>query len=284
MKRPQDIQLEINQTSTIVNLTSVFESLASMKISAIKNEVIASQLFFKEIWHIYEQIRVDSLFRFGRTKNDEAIKKTLYIGVTGEGGFSGDIDQRLVRMMLKDYDKEKHDIIIIGHHGAIQLAQSGVSFQRYFKMPAKDQNINVRPLITEISKYESAIVFYQSYESLSVQGTAQIDLSKAVQAQGLKSGEDIAGDVITDETYIFEPSTFEVVAHLEDSMLAIALSQFIFESKLAQYASRFRAMSAAKQKANESFGELRTQYNRTKRSIADARLKETINGFRKAED
>jgi len=281
MKRPQDIQLEINQTATIVNLTGVFESLASMKISAIKNQVIASQLFFKEIWQIYKQIRVDSLFRFGRTEHEDAIKKTLYIGVTGEGGFSGDIDQRLVRMMLQDYDKDKNDIIIVGHHGAMQLSQAGVDYKSYYKMPTKDQNINVAPLIAQISQYENAVVFYQSYTSLSVQGTERIDLSAAIQQQGSIGGDEPVTELINEATYIFEPSTFEVVAHLEDSMLSIALTQFIFESKLAQYASRFRAMSAAKEKANETFGELKTQYSRTKRAIADARLKETINGFRK---
>lgn len=279
MKRPQEIAVEINQTATIVNLTSVFESLASMKISQIKNQVIASQLFFKEIWHIYKQIRVDSLFRFGRTENEDVIDKTLFIGITGEGGFSGDIDQRLIRFMLKDYNSEVNDIIIVGHHGATQLAQSGIAFQKYYKMPARDDNINVQPLIEEIGKYKSSIVYYQSYISLTSQEIKKIDLSQAVAEEGSQSGDAI-DDIISEQTYIFEPSSFDVVAHLEESMLSIALSQFIFDSKLAQYASRFRAMSAAKMKATETFGELKTTYNRTKRSVADARLKETINGFR----
>ena len=58
-------------------------------------------------------------------------------------------------------------------------------------------------------------------------------------------------DIISERNYIFEPSSFAVVAHLERTMLEISLSQTILESKLAQYASRFRAMSAAKDLAQK---------------------------------
>ena len=49
--------------------------------------------------------------------------------------------------MLKKYDPTKHDIVIVGHHGAMQLSQAGVSLKKYFKLPEKDANINVAPLI-----------------------------------------------------------------------------------------------------------------------------------------
>jgi F0F1-type ATP synthase gamma subunit len=63
-------------------------------------------------------------------------------------------------------------------------------------------------------------------------------------------------------------------------MTEIALSQVILDSKLAQYASRFRAMSMAKDRSSEMSNDLRLLYNRTKRRIQDERLKEMINGLR----
>ena len=89
-------------------------------------------------------------------------------------------------------------------------------------------------------------------------------------------------DVISEDNYIFEPSTYEVAAHLEQSMLSSMLGQVIFESKLAQYASRFIAMSASHKKADDTVKDLAWQYNRTKRAVKDERLKEMINGMRKA--
>src|SRR5262249_4177230 len=94
--------------------------------------------------------RVDSLFRFGRTEHEEVIKKQLYIVITAEGGFGGDIDQKLIRLMLSDFSPEKNDIIVIGHHGALLLLQQHVGFKKYFTLPSRDKNINVRPLVQEV--------------------------------------------------------------------------------------------------------------------------------------
>lgn len=280
MRRPQEIAKDQTAMETIVTLTSAFEGLASMRISQIKNQVTASQRFFSELWHMYTQLRVDSLFRFGRQEDEHVIDKELYIAITAEGGFSGDIDQRLIKWMLETYDPAKQDIIIIGHHGAVQLMQAGVQYKKYFKLPTKDQNINVKPLVKEVKSYRNAIVYYQTYLSLMSQDVKRIELSRAVQDEG----RHVRGkneEFISESTYIFEPSTYAVVAHLERSMLEIALSQVILDSKLAQYASRFRAMSVAKDRADDSARDLRTLYYRAKRSQSDERLKEIINGLKK---
>lgn len=282
MKRPNEIEREEHAMSTLVELTGVFEGIASMRIAQIKNQVLQATTFFDQLWGIYSQLRVDSMFRFGRSQsgNDELVDKELYIIITAEGGFSGDIDQKLIQMMLKTYDKDKQDIIVIGHHGAVQLAQRGVSYQKYFKLPVKDQNINVGPIIRYVQMYKSTTVFYQEYISLMVQDVKRIELSAAVQAQGKSS--DTPGKIISEANYIFEPSAYDVVDHLERSMLQIAVSQLILDSKLAQYASRFRAMSASHQRSEEAKSDLHMLYNRSKRTMKDERLKEIVNGMKKS--
>jgi ATP synthase F1 gamma subunit len=280
MKRPQQIADEQHTMNTIVNLTSAFEGIASMRITQIKNQVLQSQKFFDELWKMYDQMRVDELFRFGREENEASIDKELFIAITAEGGFSGDIDQKLISWMLKSYDPDKHDIIIVGHHGAIQLTQAHIGFKKYYKLPARDNNINVLPLIRQVKQYRDTTVYYQSYVSLMVQDIKKITLRTAVQQAGDKVAH--TDEVISEKNYIFEPTTFAVVAHLERAMVDITLSQVILESKLAQYASRFRAMSVAKERAVDSADALKLLYNRTKRAVADERLKEIINGMKKA--
>jgi F-type H+-transporting ATPase subunit gamma len=281
VSRLQEVADKQVAMNTILNLTGVFEGLASMRIAGVKNQVLESQQFFSEIWNIYKQIRVDSLFRFGRTGQDDVIKKKLFIIITAEGGFGGDIDQRLIKMMLADYNPDKHDIIVIGHHGALLLIQQHVGFKKYFTLPSRDKNINVRPLVQEVRRYESTAVFYQTYVSLMVQEGKRIELQSSIadQARAVDDGTE-KEEIISEHTYIFEPSTFDVVAHLERSMTEIALSQVILDSKLAQYAARFRAMSMAKDRATELVNDLRLEFNRTKRHIQDERLKEMINGMR----
>jgi len=281
MSRLNDIEREQVAMETMVELASVFEGIASMRIARIKNQVLQATEFFNDLWGIYTQLRIDSLFRFGRGQDEEnIIDKELYIIITAEGGFSGDIDQKLIKLMMETYKPEKNDIVVVGHHGAIQLAQKGIEYKKYFRLPEKDQNINVTPILKYVQKYKATSVFYQQYISLMVQDVRKIALSTAV-TEISKNAEE-SEEVISEVNYIFEPSAFAVVGYLERSMLQIAISQLILDSKLAQYASRFRAMSASHQAADESLSDIKLKYSRTKRAIKDERLKEIINGLKKA--
>lgn len=280
MRNPSDIALDIESMTTLLNLTGAFEGLASMHIAQIKDRVVSSQQFFAQLWNIYDQIRVDELFRFGRQEEDQIVDKELLIAITAEGGFSGDIDKKLVDELLKDYDKNRQDVIVIGHHGAIQLARAGVGFKRYFKLPASDDNINVKPLANEVAKYRTTVVYYQEYISLLRQNIKKLDLHEAITSAGQIADKN--REIIDESTYIFEPSSFAVMAHLEHSMMEITLSQAIFDSKLAQYASRFRAMRAAHDKSQETHDGFKLEYNHARRTRTDERLKEIINGMRAA--
>jgi ATP synthase F1 gamma subunit len=282
MRRPPEIAKEESLMGTLVELTSAFEGIASMRIAQIKNQVEQSTSFFNELWNIYSQLRAGDVFSFGRSKDQgrEIIDKELLIIITAESGLGGDIDQKLVELMLKTYDKDKCDIIVIGHHGAIQLAQRGVAYIHYFKLPTRDKDINVAPVEQLVHKYRTTKLFYQQYVSLMVQDVRRIELSSAVEQRGQASAK--ADEVIDTSTYIFEPSGYELAAHLERSMVKIAIAQLILESKLAQYASRFRAMTASHERADEGKQELHLEYNRARRALKDERLKEVINGLKKS--
>jgi F-type H+-transporting ATPase subunit gamma len=281
MLRSNGLASERDTMGTMVELTSAFEGIASARIAQIREQVLQSQEYFGDLWRIYSQLRVDEFFHFGRGDKDvEAIEKELMILITSEGSFSGDIDQRLVSEAIKHYDPAKNAVLIIGHHGAVQLAQKGIAYVRSFKTPEKDMNINTAPIVAEVQKYRSTVIYYEQYKSLTSQSIQNMRLSKAVMEMGqaVAPGQ----EVIDESTYIFEPDAYAVVDHLERSMMEITISEVILESKLAQYASRFRAMSAAKERATDTLGDVSLMYNRSKRHEKDERLKEVVNGLRKA--
>ena len=281
MRRPLEIAAEEKSMRTIVSLTSAFESLSSMKIMQTKNQVLISNQFFDEVWNIYKQIRMDVMFNFGRDSHQKTIDKELLIVITAQGGLSGDIDQRLIRQFRQRYDPEKNDVIVIGHHGAQQLDQLKIKYNQYYDMPKKDF-VNVDPLMDEIKKYKSSRVFYQNYVSLSTQTIKELDLSEVVSARGKVADLDTVDDEkITEKTYIFEPNAYTVTMHLETSILRLTLAQFIYDSRLAQLASRLKAMTSAKERSIETANDLHTQYSRAKRALVDVRLKESLAGLKK---
>ena len=281
MRRPLEIKADEVAIRSVVSLTSALESLSSMQIAKTKNRVLISNQFFDEVWKIYKQIRVDVLFNFGRSEGEKPIDKELLILITATAGLSGDIDQRLIRKFQEHYDESKHDVLVIGRHGAVKLKQAYVSYDYYFDLPEGDY-INVDPLMDITRKYARSRIFYQNYISLGQQTIEDVDLSEVVSSKGRVADINTVGDdVVSEKTYIFEPSSYAVAAYLENSILRLTISQFIYNSRLAQVASRFKAMSAAKERSLETAGELRVEYNRAKRSQVDTRLKESLAGLKK---
>jgi ATP synthase F1 gamma subunit len=243
--------------------------------------VLISNQFFDEVWNIYKQIRVDVLFNYGRVEGEKPIDKELLILITAKGGLSGDIDNRLIRRVVEYYDETKHAVLVVGHHGALKLKQAHIDQTYYFDLPEHDY-INVDPLMAIIRKYAKSRIFYQNYISLSQQEIKDVDLSEVVSSKGRVADMATVGDdMVTENTYIFEPNSYAVAAYLENSILRLTISQFIYDSRLAQVASRFKAMSAAKERSVANASELHLEYNRAKRNLVDTRLKESMAGLKK---
>lgn len=281
MRRPLEIKAEEASVRSVVSLTSALESLSSMQIAKTKNKVLISNQFFDEVWTIYKQIRVDVLFNYGRVEGEKPIDKELLILITAKAGLSGDIDNRLIRSVSEHYDEAKNDVLVIGHHGAQKLKQAHIDHTYYFDLPENDY-INVDPLMDITRKYAKSRIYYQHYISLTQQEIKDVDLSEVVSSKGRVADMDTVGDdMVTEKTYIFEPNSYAVAAYLENSILRLTISQFIYDSRLAQVASRFKAMSAAKERSIENASELHTEYNRSKRSQVDTRLKESMAGLKK---
>lgn len=275
MRRAINIQQDLEQINTVEDLTEVFESIASIRISKIRNRVVASKAFFGELWQTYSGLRIDPrdrLTRSGQQKRD----KDVFVLVTGEGNLSGEIDEQLVDSLMEATSKlaTPPDIIVIGSHGKNLLRQHNVAITASFSMPTSDVSFSVNNIIETLNQYRQISVFYQTYESLRLQKAAHIELIAAVK--DLSEGVEGGGEVVSSRDYIFEPGVNEIADYLESVMMGVALIQVIMESKLAQYAARFNAMSAAKRRATDLVSDYKLQYHRAKRAEGDERLKEII--------
>jgi ATP synthase F1 gamma subunit len=274
VRRAIIIQNQLNQLRTVEDLTEVFESVASMHISRIRNHVVASQQFFAELWPTYRSLRIDPRERVATTRKIEK-GKNAFVAVTSEGTLGGAVDEQIIDQMLASIPKDnKPDVMVIGTHGLSRLHQHGVSVQKAFTLPSTDINFSVGEIIDALEHYEQISVFYQTYESLRAQKVTRIELLTAVRELGEGVGED--EELVSSRDYIFEPNIAEIATYMESVMMGVALIQIIMESKLAGHAARFNNMNRAKQRAKDLVGEMRTDYYRTKRNERDERLQEIM--------
>ena len=274
MRRAANMQKELVQLRTVEDLTEVFESVASMHIARIRNHVIASKLFFAELWPTYRSLRIDPKERVETTRR---IKKghNAYVVVTSDGTLGSSTDEQVVDQMLGELpDTNRPEIIAIGTHGLGRLTQMGIKPVKAFTLPATDINFSIADIITALEHYDQITVFYQTYESLRAQRTERIELLTAVRELGEDVGEE--DELVSSRDYIFEPNIAEIATYMESVMMGVALIQIIMESKLAGYATRFNNMSRAKMRAKDLVAAMQQDYYRTKRNERDERLQEIM--------
>ncbi len=280
MQKASAILVQLEEIMTIEDLTDVFESLSSTQIAKVKGKVELSTKVFERLWKIYSALRLDPKSRITYTKTvAEGLKPNVFIIITAEGGLSGDIDNRLMSAVMKDYDAATTDIVVVGEHGAQQLEQRGVKFVNYFAVPESENYVDVKPILAAIAPYSNMTVYYEAYLSLGTQEIRKIDLINSVR----EMSEDVSPDeeIISQYDTVFEPSLEEIIDQLEVTMIGLALSQVIIMSSLAQYASRFNAMVLAKRRALELMTGYRLDFYRAKRGESDKRLREMLVGLKK---
>lgn len=275
MRRANIIEKDITSIGTLKNLTNVFESLASNQVAKVKHRAGLGHEFFQMIWKHYTAIRVDPKKRL--LNRPETNGRTVFILISAEAGLSGDLDVRTIDAMQKKYSPETTDIIVLGSHGANQLSQREIPYIKFFQTPESDGFINVEPIINIVKDYSRIVVYYAEYISLGQQEVRTVDLLSQIQ----EMGENFEEGVITDDDTIFEPSLNEIALRMEATMMNLALSQTILQSKLAQAASRFNAMTVAEDRASELLGDYKLEFHRAKRSENDKRLREVLVGIKK---
>ena len=224
------------------------------------------------LWQRYTSIRIDPSMRITNRDLGNGQSKTVFIIISAEAGLSGDIDQRLIEMMLQEYDPDSSDIIVLGSHGASQLTQRGIKYKRYFQVPETDSYIDVNPVIEAIQDYSRNVIYYEEYVSLATQEIRTIDMISSLKEMSENSKE---GMMTADDT-IFEPSLDVIAEEMESTMMTLVLSQTIMESSLAQAASRFNAMTLANKRASDMLSSYLMELYRAKRYETDRRMHEVL--------
>jgi ATP synthase F1 gamma subunit len=278
MRRAIAIRDDLIQTRTIEDLTDVFENIASMHIAKIHDRVVASKVFFADLWDTYQELRVNPKDHFTHQRQLIGGHKVL-LAITTEGKLSGGIDEMIIDGMLANYTDPAHtQVMVIGSNGVALLQRRGIKIAHTFSMPEHDSNFSVSNIIEAMDGAGEIAVFYQTYESLRVQKVVSIELNSAVR----ELSEDVKEHkkVVSSRDYIFEPSIDKIAEYMESVMFGVALIQVVMETKLAQYANRFNNMSRAKQKASDLAKDFRLQYYHAKRAENDERLKEMIRAVR----
>lgn len=280
MKRALSVKDDLDQIRTVESLTEVFESIASIKLSKIRSKVIFSKNFFEDLWQTYQELRIDPKEQLKRPHRSNK-GRNIFLAVTTEGKLSGGAVDKVLDAVEEAIGSQNDiDLFILGKQGDIQAKERGLAVKQVYQLPESDTHFSISEMIEVLKSYDQISVFYQTYTSLRVQTTKRIELISTIRELG-DDVEKVDTEIVSSRNYVFEPGIADIAEYLESMMMNVSLTEIIMESKLAQYASRFNAMTMAKRRAEDKTKELDRVYHRAKRSEADERAKEMIKVLRK---
>lgn len=269
MKKSTQVLQRYEDVITVETISHILESVATIRIRQIKDQVIASREFFQRLWGIYSQLRVTDKDADLLENASNKIDRAAVILITANTGLTGEIDSRLVNTVLPQIKSQDVDVFVVGLHGESLLKQQGITPKQAFALPDITTTIDVTAIVDAISQYKEPIVYYQSFESLSSQKVVFFSLVETVQRLTEKEREVHSDQVIYPDECLFEPSIGNVVEYLETMMIGATLTEVILESSLAQLASRFNSMNAAGTRAENMTHELYRRYVQLHRYESD---------------
>lgn len=270
MSKSREMYRQYTDLATIEDVTKVFESITSIQIRQIRDRVVASRDFFHELWSMYIQLRVDANSPVASLLPARTLNRTAVILISSEETLSGSIDEDLVDEVLGSVNEQTTDFYVIGKKGAKLLRNKGVVPTRVYPLPDITKPVNVVPIISATQDYQTCVVYFEQFINLTTQQVQVFELVGGIAQLSEAEAKKTDSTLIFASDYIFEPSLEEVVTYLESMMRATALTELILESRLAQLASRFRAMSSASTAAGELKSDVLKNYRRQQRQSRDA--------------
>lgn len=270
MSRATQIYNQYEDLATIEEVTKVFESITSIQIRQIRDRVVASREFFHELWSMYVQLRIDSNNPISTFLPTNTINRTAVILISSEETLSGSIDEQLVDEVLGSVNEQTTDFFVIGKKGAKLLRNQGVVPTKVYPLPDITKPVNVVPVIAATQDYKTTVVYFEQFINLTTQQVQVFELVSGITRLSETEAANRDTTLIFSSDYIFEPSLEEVVEYLESMMRATALTELILESRLAQLASRFRAMSTASTASGQLKKQLFRKYRHLNRQNQDA--------------
>ena len=240
---------------------------------------------------------------FAKGKGD----KLLLIVITSNKGLCGGYNTQVLKLAaerIKQYGRERTDIVSIGSKGKIALARLGSSLIASFtELPEMPTSRDVAPIANYIDKqyasgeYAKVELFYTHYVSALTQtpthkvivgdtssqpSPAEGKEPDATRSAATPSPSQERAGVRFSETqtdYIIEPSQGAILPNLLRHLSKQRFYHALLESLASEHSARMVAMKNAKESAEEMIDELGLAYNKARQASITQEISEISAGM-----
>lgn len=216
--------------------------------------------------------------------------KPLIIFVTSSKGLCGSFNSNLFKYFKRYFFMQEHQtptFITVGSKALKFLEEQNLGNILYSYNEFNSNNFlmianNITKIINEQTREFSSITFYsnifKSFFLQKPQKTIVTPIDKNAYFKEIEEkfnlNKDSNEDNSSPKTYELEQEADEIMNYLVDSYIKSSITNLLFQSLLAEQASRFLAMDNATNNAENLLEKLNLQYNKSRQAIITKELSE----------
>lgn len=269
----------IKAIETIKKITQAMRLIAMSAHSQLKNKQERLFIYQKKMSELMSKISTDDSLTFNNIQLLATSKKKLIILVGSQKGLCGSFNSSLLsffRSQLSHYSLEFTDFIIIGQRISQLLTHLNLisHHETYSSFTAQDI-----PKISE--KIINSCIETKQYNEVNIiSNKAKTFFIQAPDIQNIFSIEFNQNMQKTEsEKYIIEEPKDELFSKIFFQTLDLKIQTILFESLLAEQASRFIAMDQATRNAQNLYDATMLSYNKLRQTKITQELTELGSSF-----
>lgn len=278
MQNTKTIDQDLDFLAVLRTLAVAYEDISIIKMQQTRNTILMARNYIGHLKNILESIQTagaGSLIQRGLLKKKKPLATVV---VTANTKFQGDITRRIFEHFSRN-NKNPGDIYVIGKIGR-EFMHDYDKDLKYTDFEVSDIDISMKdlqPFLQYLLQYQEVNVYYALFKNLITQDPASVDignkylLSLQEATQGINNSNN--------PTFLFEPSVEEISTFVNDNSIALMLLQTIYETQLARFASRMKAMDLLIQRIDEDSDVIKHTQRKIQRQVENGKQLERLTGL-----
>ncbi|QSQ09090.1 ATP synthase gamma chain, sodium ion specific [Koleobacter methoxysyntrophicus] len=275
----KEIRRRIRSIKKIQKITTAMYMVAASGLRKARERAENFRPYFENIRVLVSKTGENQILSRNPIFQEKAIKKGLYIVITGDQGLAGGYNINVIKEALEHMPYGERFFIAVGKKGSIFLRNRGYTLLEELNNNGREDEVSKhigKKVLQLYSSGEMDAVYlaYTEFVTTLKQEPKVIRLLPVDIKEFMKND----GSEGEQEGYLFEPSPDEVLKGLIPLYLSSQIYGALLESKASELASRMTAMDSATDNARNLIDSLTLSYNRIRQGAITGEISEIVGG------
>jgi F-type H+-transporting ATPase subunit gamma len=275
----KEIRRRIRSIKKIQKITTDMYMVAASGLRKARERAENFRPYFENIRVLVSKTGENQILSRNPIFQEKAIKKGLYIVITGDQGLAGGYNINVIKEALEHMPYGERFFVAVGKKGSIFLRNRGYTLLEELNNNGREDEVSKhigKKVLQLYSSGEMDAVYlaYTEFVTTLKQEPKVIRLLPVDIKEFMKND----GSEGEQEGYLFEPSPDEVLKGLIPLYLSSQIYGALLESKASELASRMTAMDSATDNARNLIDSLTLSYNRIRQGAITGEISEIVGG------